>query len=146
MSIFLMLLASQAAAAGVPPSEVQVFLDAEQKAFFSGNCDEVSRYWASDFTMVVEGQRRASNRTELIALCRNVMKMVAAGQIPAGAEGPRVTARDLYMLSDDIAYEVVERLTPSGGRSSVTKVILRQADGWKIAHMHEAIVKAPANE
>lgn len=142
--MFLAALALQAASSGNVDSiaEVRAHLDAEQAAFRSGNCSEAVAHWAPNLTMVVEGQLRASTREELKALCNGVMKLVANGKIPSGAAGQQIISQKIAMLSNDIAYSITERITPAGDRSSVTKVLLRTATRWEIAHMHEAIAPA----
>lgn len=148
MSILIAALLAQAAhpAALDPAISVKALIDAEQSAFFAGECEKVVTHWSEDLVMVVEGEKRASSTTELLELCRNVMKMVAAGQIPSGTAGPKVIERNIEMLSENIAYETVLRMTPAGAKSSVTKLLVRGENGWKITRMHEAIARAPASQ
>lgn len=144
LAMFLAALALQAASSADKDyvAEVRAHLDAEQAAFRSGRCSEAVAHWALNLSMVVEGHSRASSREELETLCNRIMLMVAEGKIPSGAVGQKIISQKINMLSADIAYSITERLTPAGDRSSVTKVVVRTATGWQIAHMHEAIASA----
>ena len=122
-------------------ADVRAALDAEQKAFFGGDCDSTVNYWSEDMEMVVEGERRATSRDDLRSLCEGVMQMVADGRIPSGASGPRVIERRIEMLGEAMAYETVLRETPAGMKSSVTKLIVREPEGWRIRRMHEALAR-----
>lgn len=125
-----------------PVVEVRATLDAEQSAFFGGDCDTTVAHWSEELEMIVEGERRATSRDELRSLCAGVMQMVADGRIPSGSSGPRVIERHIEMLGSDMAYETVLRETPNGMRSSVTRLVVREPDGWRIKRMHEAIARS----
>lgn len=141
MLTFALLLLAQAAAPAASQldteAEVRAVLEGEHAALLARDCGKVLTFWASELTMVVEGRRRASSRDELRKLCGEVMALIEAGRIPPEL---RITHRTIDLLSPDIAYEVSERAGPTGGRSSVSKILIRTDSGWKIRHLHEAIV------
>lgn len=137
---FILLGQAAAPAANLPAAEAEVtaVLEGEQAALLARDCGKVMSFWTSELTMVVEGRRRASSKDELRKVCGEVMAMIEAGRIPPEL---RITRRTIDILSPDIAYEVSEREGPTGGRSSVSKVLVRTGDGWKITHLHEAIAR-----
>lgn len=141
LALAFILLGQAAAPAAIDPNaeaEVTAVLEGEQAALLARDCGKVVSYWTSELTMVVEGRRRASSKDELRKLCGEIMALIEAGRIPPEL---RITHRTIDILSPDIAYEVSEREGPTGGRSSVSKVLVRTDDGWKITHLHEAIAR-----
>lgn len=141
LTLAFVLLGQAAVPAASPPdaeAEVTAVLEGEKAALLARDCEKVLTFWASELTMVVEGRRRASSKDELRKVCGEVMAMIEAGRIPPEL---RITRRTIDILSPEIAYEVSEREGPTGGRSSVSKVLVRTGGSWKITHLHEAIVQ-----
>ena len=136
-------LPATAAAQPVSPAEaseietrIAAALDAEQAAFEAGDCEAVVGFYEDRPNLFVVSGRTIPDRNALLGVCRS---------LPRNRAGRSREVREhvVHVIGANSAYTITyyDTRSPDGasGTQVVTKVWVRPAETWLIAHVHESV-------
>ncbi len=112
----------------------------EQTAFLEGDCDKLVSLMADDIQFYANGNK-APSKLVIKKFCENMPR-------PFKKSADRTVT--IHVLSPESAYLINELTIPredgSVQKEYVTKIWKKEADGWKMTHLHSTVKVVQSEE